>query len=230
MSFPLHNHEGSALAICSHFLEFLPVDSAGSSDPARPQLAHQLEKGQRYVVVLTTGGGLYRYQLHDLIEVVGHTNQCPLIRFLGRQNYVCDWFGEKLDEAYVSEVLRKVFDAHRLSPVFAMLACDADDPAPGYVLYVDSASSDDLLHRVATNVESRLRENFHYNYARQLRQLAPLRVFRAENAAESFLRAKNQRGQRSGSIKLCALDAGTGWSHVFRGQFISQPTPSPAVP
>ena len=32
VSFPLHGYEGSALAICLHFLEFLPIDAGGSCD------------------------------------------------------------------------------------------------------------------------------------------------------------------------------------------------------
>jgi hypothetical protein len=216
VSFPLHGHEGSALAICSHFLEFLPTDAAGTCDPEHPQLAHQLEEEQTYTVVLTTGGGLYRYQLHDLIEVVGRVHQCPLIRFLGRQSYVSDWFGEKLNEAHVAGILRDVFDSLALSPAFAMVACEANHPEPGYVLYIESSAANETLHRAAARIEMRLQENFHYRYARQLGQLAPLCIFRVAGAMESYLNAKNQGGQRTGAIKQLALDAHGDWSRIFR--------------
>lgn len=222
VSFPLHGHEGSALAICSHFLEFLPADAAGSCGPEHPQMAHQLEEGRSFAVVLTTGGGLYRYQLHDLIEVVGRVHDCPLIRFLGRQNYVSDWFGEKLNEAHVARILRGVFDSLALSPAFAMIACEINHPEPGYVLYVESSAAEETLRRVAARIEMRLQENFHYRYARQLGQLSPLRVFRATGAAEAYLNAKNRGGQRSGAIKLLALDARGDWSRVFRGEYQPQ--------
>ena len=220
LSFPLQGVEGSALAICSHFLEFLPADAAGCSEPDRPQLAHQLEKGQRYTAVLTTGGGLYRYQLHDLIEVTGRIHDCPLIRFLGRQNYVADWFGEKLNEAHVAGILRDVFGTLALSPAFAMLACEPDPPAPGYVLYIESSAPEDTLYRAAASIETGLLDNFHYNYARRLGQLAPVRLFRARGAAESFLDAKRQGGQRPGTIKPLALDQRGGWSRIFCGEFL----------
>jgi hypothetical protein len=46
------------LTIGSHFFEFL--------DPnGRARLAHQLEGGVEYTVVVTTAGGLYRYRLAD---------------------------------------------------------------------------------------------------------------------------------------------------------------------
>jgi GH3 auxin-responsive promoter len=219
VSFPLHGYEGSALAICSHFLEFLPTDAAGRCDPERPQLAHQLEEGQTYTVVLTTGGGLYRYQLHDLIEAVGRFHECPLIRFLGRESYVSDWFGEKLNEAHVAGILRDAFNSLSLSPAFAMIACNPNQLQPGYVLYVESSATDETLHRAAARIELRLQENFHYRYARQLGQLAPLRIFRAAGAAESYLNAKNRDGQRTGAIKQLALDVRGDWSHIFRGEY-----------
>jgi len=222
VSFPLHGYEGSALAICSHFLEFLPTDAAGSCDSKYPQLAHQLEGGQRYTVVLTTGGGLYRYQLHDLIVVVGRFHECPLIRFLGRESYISDWFGEKLNEAHVAGILRDVFDSLGLSPEFAMIACEPNPPEPGYVFYVESSATDETLHRAAAGVEAGLLENYHYRYARQLRQLSPLRVFRTNGAVESYLNVKNKRGQRTGAIKQLALDARGDWSSIFRGEFLGE--------
>jgi GH3 auxin-responsive promoter len=224
VSFPLQAHEGSALAICSHFLEFLPVNEAGNCDAEHPRFAHELENGQKYSVVLTTGGGLYRFQLQDLIEVAGRVNDCPLIRFLGRQNYVSDWFGEKLNEAHIFGIFRDVFGELDQFPTFAMLACDTDPPAPGYVLYIESSATEITLHRAAANIEERLCENFHYNYARQLGQLASLRVFRASGAAETFVEAKRQSGQRAGAIKQMALDQRTGWSRVFHGEFIAKVT------
>ncbi len=222
VSFPLYGHEGSALAICSHFLEFLPTDAVGNCDPEHSQLAHQLEAGQTYAVVLTTGGGLYRYQLYDLIEVIGRVHECPLIRFLGRQSYVSDWFGEKLNEAHVAGILHDVFDSLALSLAFAMIACEVNHPEPGYVLYVESCASVETLHRAAARIEARLQDNFHYRYARQLDQLAPLRVFRANRAAESYLNAKKQNGQRAGAIKQLALDARGDWSPVFQGEYLPE--------
>jgi len=32
---------------------------------------HELERGRLYSVILTTGGGLYRYALGDVVTVVG---------------------------------------------------------------------------------------------------------------------------------------------------------------
>ena len=58
-------------------------------------------------------------------------------------------------------------------------------------------------------------------YARQLGQLAPVMVFRATNAAASYLANAIQRGQRAGDVKPLALDPRDIWSNVFCGHFIS---------
>ncbi len=216
VSFPLLGkevlgHEGAALAIRSHFLEFLPDDSDGAL------LAHQLERGGQYEVVVTTGGGLYRYRSGDRIEVTGHVRECPLIRFVGRQGSVSDWFGEKLNDAHVSRVLQEVFSVLGLAPEFGMLACDTAVP-PHYVLYIDDPGQDGLLDRAAQLIDVRLRENFHYDYARQLGQLAGVRAVRVRDGAEMYLAAAMRNGQKAGDVKAPALDRRDGWSGVFSGQ------------
>ncbi len=226
MSFPLGRRmdgcESAVISVRSHFLEFLPVDSLGELDVNRPRLAHELDCGQRYAVVLTTGGGLFRYQLGDVVEVNGKFQDCPMVRFVGRQGYVSDWFGEKLNEAHVSRTLQSVFDALGISPSFAMLSCETGTASTGYVLFVEAREQDDLLHRAAGRIEASLRENFHYHYARELGQLAAVRVFRAEGAAESWLASGLRNGQRAGGIKPLGLDRRDGWSRAFRGHFLQE--------
>lgn len=84
VSFPLIGETGSILSINSHFFEFIEQDGIenkpGSSNSG-VKLAHELEKGKHYSVIITTGGGLYRYNLNDIIEVLGFKQECPLIRF-----------------------------------------------------------------------------------------------------------------------------------------------------
>src|SRR5262249_22262248 len=77
VSLPWEECGGAVLAVRSHFLEFLQADAVGRPDATCPQLAHELEPGYAYSVVLTTGGGLYRYHLGDVVAVVGRVRDCP---------------------------------------------------------------------------------------------------------------------------------------------------------
>jgi hypothetical protein len=101
-----------------------------------------------------------------------------------------------------------------MAPSFAMLACDTD-ASPGYVLYIDSPADDEMVACAAKMVEAGLRENFHYNYARQLGQLACVRAFRVRGGAASYLAAATRNGQKLGDVKPPALDRRGGWSRVF---------------
>jgi hypothetical protein len=181
-----------------------------------PKLANELERGQFYTVVVTTGGGLYRYRLGDQIEVAGHFNDCPLVRFVGREAVVSDWIGEKLNDAHVARVFREVFQALAFSPAFAMLACEVDSQPPSYVLYIDSAEPVERIDRVAETIDGRLRENFNYDYARRLGQLASVRACTVQGGADSYLEAAVKKGRKAGDVKLPSLDPSSGWSLVFR--------------
>jgi hypothetical protein len=223
VSLPWEGCDGAVLAVRSHFLEFLPADSTGRPDATRPQLAHELESGQAYSVVLTTGGGLYRYHLGDVVMVLGRKHDCPVVRFAGRKD-VADWCGEKLHEVQAARIIESAFTARRLTPSFAMLACDTSGEVPNYVLYVEAAASENDLGGIGTSIESALEENFHYRYARRLGQLGPLRVFAARNAEASYLAACMARGQRAGDVKCLALDPRDGWTPKFEGKFAESRT------
>ena len=208
VSFPMVGYDNAALSVRSHFFEFLP------DGLDRPLLAHQLERGGLYSLAVTTGGGLYRYLLGDQIQVTGHIQECPLLRFVGRQNSVSDWFGEKLNDAHVARVFEKTFKRLNISPLFAILACDTLPP-PGYVLYIDADANDDLLARAANAIDTGLRENFHYDYARRLGQLECVRATRVPDGAKTFSDGAARNGQRLGDIKVPALDHRSAGSGAF---------------
>lgn len=204
VSVPIVGVEGSVLSINSHFFEFI-------NDSGEPLLAHQIQKGRTYSVVVTTGGGLYRYQLNDVIEVIGHWKETPRIRFVGKADHISDWFGEKLEGRFVANVLEKVFGTHHISPTFAMLAPE-DDRSFHYVLYLECDDRDEIL---ATDLDKALRENFHYDYCRKLGQLAEAQVVHVTDGAKTYIHACQARGQKLGNIKPSVLQKNTGWREWF---------------
>jgi hypothetical protein len=204
VSFPLISKDGGALAVTSHYFEFL-------TDAGDIFLAHQLEKGKTYSVVVTTGGGLYRYQLNDIIEVTGFYGQVPCFKFIGKADRVSDYFGEKLNEQFVAKALDRLFANHNLSPDFFMLAPE-DENGFRYVLYIESHDCEDGLAR---ELDDALRENFHYDYCRKLGQLEAAQVVTVIRGAETYLRACQSRGQKLGDVKPTLLQNSTGWNKWF---------------
>lgn len=224
VSLPLHARAGAALAIGSHFFEFLPArfhDGQLSVEEA-PLLAHQLERGARYAVVMTTGGGLYRYKLQDVVEVAGFDAQCPLLRFVGRADRVSDLRGEKLHEEHVSRALQVLVERHGINTSFLMLAPESYHEGGAvscaYTLFIESDASLEVLKSVARELEEALRESFHYDLCRRLEQLGATRVFRIQShARESYVARCVEMGQREGDVKPCALHLKAGWAAIFSG-------------
>ena len=93
---------GGALLPESGFFEFVPEGHPASA--AVP--AWGLELHGRYRVLLTTMGGLYRYELGDVVRVIGYHQQTPRIEFLHRAGRVYSFTGEKLTEYQVTVAVR----------------------------------------------------------------------------------------------------------------------------
>lgn len=216
VSFPLAGQPGHALALRSHFFEFLPL-----GEPEQTILAHELTEGQDYEVVLTTGGGLYRYQLRDVVRVVGHVDDCPLLRFIGKTGLVSDRFGEKLTEAHVQQALGVLFERYEIQPKFAMIAYE--ETLSAYMLFLEATILDQTLCRLADDLEALLQDNFHYRYCRRLGQLGSLATFRIrEKGLATYLAVCQDLGQRSGDIKPVALHRQANWSRFFEGDSLIQ--------
>ena len=220
VSFPMMGVPGSVLAITTHFFEFLPIESQTLSPTSmQPKLAHQLEQGQVYSVIVTTGGGLYRYQLHDLVKVVDHQAQAPCLQFLGKGDKVSDWFGEKLNEHFVAVVLDDLMSAYQVTPLFAMLAPNDSDDSFNYTLYLElpfNQRDSKNMNSFAMTLDQKLRQNFHYDYCRKLGQLAAVDIFLIDQGArEAYLFACGEQGQRLGHIKPSSLQKTVGWDKYF---------------
>lgn len=207
VTLPLFRAPAPVLAVRSHFYEF----QAAEHPEARPLLAHELTRGERYRVLLSTSGGFLRYQLGDLVQVEDFLEETPCLRFLGRADAVSDLVGEKLSVARVSSIFAQV-----LGPAFrfALLAPEWSEP-PGYLLFLESAGSDDQLHTAAAAVEAALCEGHPYQYARALGQLAPVRALRVRDGARCYEARCLALGQRAGDIKPMDLHLSTGWKAGF---------------
>ncbi|MCA9188688.1 MAG: GH3 auxin-responsive promoter family protein [Pirellulaceae bacterium] len=215
VSFPLTAAGGCVLAVRSHFFEFLEVDEYEETKvSAAPRLAEQLETNRRYRVILTTGGGLYRYDIGDVIEVVGQYRQCPIVRFIGRTALVSDLVGEKLHETHVRESIERACRDCRISAVFAMLA-PVMNHSPGYCLYLEAEHPLDSERSLALEqqLDELLSINPQYRIAVESRQLLPVTVrLTRKGAAQRYQQRRMEQGQRLGDIKFMALDGKADWS------------------
>ena len=184
----------------SHLLEFLPLGATTNT-----VLPDELEPGRDYSPILTTGAGLYRYHLKDIVRCIGPRQ----VRFIGKLDLVGDLVGEKLDGQHVTELVEAV--ARRLGLALGTwLITPAPGPIPGYGLLADSATTD-----LARDLEAALCEGHAYRYARELGQLAPLSAWHLPDLERHLLNEAVAQGQRLGDIKPLRFDPRPRWHALF---------------
>lgn len=216
VTIPWEEAGGNIPAYTSHFLEFM--DTAGGS----VKLIDELIKQQEYTLVITTGAGLFRYNTADKVKVEGFYEGLPILKFIGREK-LSDMVGEKLDDAFVS---RSISDAMNEVPVahdFIMLSPEVSNNGGRYVLYIQSHSEiqRQSLLDLRQSLESRLKQNFYYRHALDIRQLKPLQVFLIKKDAQAvYMNRCIKEGQKLGDIKSSYLDSRDAWSEYFQGEML----------
>lgn len=196
------------VAVTSHFFEF--ADARGEV-----RLVHELRAGESYSVIVTTGGGLWRYRLGDFVEVDGFIASTPSLRFIGRGSSASDLCGEKLTETFVTRAIEASCASLGCTPHFAMLAPERD--AEGRWSYTLFAQGD-LPPELPSRLDEALRANPHYDLCRDLGQLGQVRCFQiAGGAYEAFCAVCVKAGQRLGDIKPRALSSRIDWRKHFGG-------------
>jgi hypothetical protein len=168
----------------SHFFEF-------KTEHGEFLTKDNLEAGQCYEIILTTSGGLYRYDIGDIVEYKG--NMC--FDFVGKSGNVSDYFGEKLNEVHVRKVIA--------DKVFRLLVPDEKN----YILYSENDADED-------KIDLGLRENFHYDYCRKLGQLDRVRLVRIKNGQRQYIENCLKFGMRLGDIKPAYLSGRKGWEFI----------------
>ena len=177
------------LAVTSAVIELL-------GDDGRCRWAWELRPGDEGEVVLTTGGGLWRYRLGDRVHVSGMLGRTPCLRFLGRAGCAHDLAGEKLDEALAAEAVATA------AAGYAMLQPVADPPH--YRLWLPPGHPDPS--GAAARCEARLTCVHHYAVARRLGQLAAVVPAACALDGPGLLAwLAQRRGQRLGEVKPPAL-------------------------
>jgi hypothetical protein len=165
------------LDIRHHYFEFVPEDQADRAEPEAVE-ATELVEGRNYFIVMTTAGGLYRYNISDLVRCVGYHASTPLIEFLNKGAHYSSLSGEKLSEHQVIAAVQAAQRAlgFRLQ---SYLLLPAWDEPPYYSLLVeeDDLEGPRVIERLAEAVEEELRrQNLEYANRRDTRRLGPVRV------------------------------------------------------
>jgi len=176
------NDDSSILALESGFFEFIPQDQWQVEQP-KTLLATEVKPGERYRILTTSYNGFYRYDIGDVIEVVGFYEQAPLIVFRHRQGGLISSTTEKTTEAHATQVMQALQQEFGLLlEDFCMTLSENDFPAR-YLVNIELANGYALkdpqafLHECDRKLQA---ANTHYEISRKdpippprLRILAP---------------------------------------------------------
>ena len=163
------NNDGSILAIESSFFEFIPQDQWEIEQP-KTLLATEVEVGKHYRILITNYSGFYRYDIGDVVEVIGFYNQTPLIVFRYRRGGFVSSTTEKTTEFHVTQVMQLLQQEFKLPLEDFCVTLSAEDFPARYLLNIELASGQTLSNprSFLARFDGHLQEaNTHYAISRQ---------------------------------------------------------------
>lgn len=198
--------DGSLLAILNGFYEFKRLEEEDSPNP-RFLMANELEVGARYFIYVTTLSGLYRYDMNDVLECVGHINQLPLLKFQYKGKGVTNLQGEKFSEAQMIESVKRASEKEKVEHEF--FVGYADNEKLRYELYIELPNdlADEQMERFSTAVDNAMQQvNLEYEAKRQTERLGPLTIVPLKPQSFDYYREmRRAEGTNDGQMKWMQL-------------------------
>lgn len=194
-----------ALPLLEHvFFEFAPVDAWDSGDRAT-LLLPEIEEGQSYYVLVTTAGGLVRYDMHDVVRVTGRIGRTPTLAFVRKGSGVTSLTGEKLTEEQVNLAVTGVAARAALNVPFHVVVADADSNR--YIAYVEARAPAAHCDTLASALDAELAAlNIEYASKRSSGRLRPLLLVLLDpGTGYAYREHAVRKGQRESQFKVLSL-------------------------
>ena len=166
----------------------------------------QIEQGKKYYIIPTTGSGLYRYFMNDIVRVTGSFHATPTSEFVQKGKGVTNITGEKLYESQIIDAVRWAEEETGLASDFFLMLADATRQV--YCLVIECS---DRTQTWRTNTRGRVEHklcelNVEYAAKRASGRLQHLELLLVRpGTGEAYKRHCLQQGQREGQYKLVAL-------------------------
>lgn len=198
------NIDGGVLAIESGFYEFIPRDQWEVEHP-KTLLPTEVTVGELYRILVTSYSGFYRYDIGDVIEVVGFYEQAPMIVFRYRRGGLLSSTTEKTTEFHATQVMQALQQEFGIQLEDFCLTLSAHEFPSPYLVNIELAAGQTL-----TNPQSFLNRfddwmsavNNPYGMARLAQVPAPrLRMLKAGSFAKVRQR-QVERGMSDSQIKF----------------------------
>lgn len=186
------------LSYRSHVYEF---EDLGSERILAPW---ELREGDEVSPIISGGNGLLRYRLDDRLLVTGFWGSVPCFRFLGRR-FGVDLVGEKLAPETARDVMACVGEKYGITPITLLAVAAEGQDRPRYIALFSppagAVADSPLPPDVAADVERLLRRHFHYDLARDLRQLPAASAMVLPHGWRTFQQIATAAGMIEGNLK-----------------------------
>ncbi len=144
------NTPAGALSTFTCFFEFIPEEGG------EPLLAHELQNGKNYELVLTTNAGLYRYRLKDLVHVDGFTGNTPNIYFLTKLTDVANLAQEKIPGSMLAKAVQEIAEEEGYGYQIAQVYPDPKQMS--YVICLETTKEVEDAEKFAEALDEGLRK------------------------------------------------------------------------
>jgi hypothetical protein len=186
------------------FFEFVPTEAGDAGERATLML-DELQQGATYRVLVTTFGGLMRYDMNDIVRVTVTIGRTPTLAFVLTGRGVTNITGEKVTEDQVNLAVADVARAAEIEVRFYVVVADGN--AVSYCAYLESNAKPERVAALAAALDARLAAlNIEYASKRASGRLRPLRIVTLHSGTNRTYREHYVRkGQREAQFKVLTL-------------------------
>ena len=135
--------DGAILALESGFFEFIPQEQWDVEQP-KTLLAREVKVGEYYRILVTNYSGLYRYDIGDVVEVLGFYEQAPIIIFRHRLGGLLSAISEKTNEFQVIQAMQQVQQELNLPLENFCITLSENDFPPHYLVNIELLPGDSI--------------------------------------------------------------------------------------
>ena len=120
--------------------EFVPVDQKEAEEMPVKGVGEVIA-GHKYELVITNCGGLYRYQMQDVVKILEFYGKMPVIRFCYRRNLIMNLAGEKTNLEQLKGAVRELELQGGVHLTEYAVSGDLSVNPGRYVLYYETAGN-----------------------------------------------------------------------------------------
>ena len=219
MSIPISDRgSGGVLTVHINFFEFVSTEDVEAApdnvETWKFRPASELKVGAEYYVFVTTSGGLYRYDMNDVIEAVSTFRNTPVIEFRRKGRGMTNITGEKLSVNQVIAAINTAAEAEQIK--VGHFRAEPDVANARYVLKIefDSPVNETQAQSMLARVDAMLKQlNIEYAGKRGSKRLkSPVLQIMKQGWYDRGKQKLVNEGKRLFQAKTILLDSKMGYS------------------